>query len=95
MPNLTRQDKDMENIVLITPVDEEMALLVNAVLILNNYKALGYVKREAFVELVMEKDASYHSLKGMQKLNNFWSGRVKDGELNKDLSKIYDAIKPS
>lgn len=85
----------MENIVLITPVNEEMALLANAVRILNDYKALGFVKREAFVELIMDTDTSYHTPKGMQKLNNFWSGRVKDAELNKDLEKIYDGLKTS
>jgi hypothetical protein len=48
MPSLTRQYKYMENRVEIYPVDSEMALLANAVSILNNFKAAGF-KREAFV----------------------------------------------
>lgn len=95
MPNLTRQDKYMENIIQITPVNEEMALLANAVRILNNYKALGFVKREGFVELIMDADHSYHTPQGMKKLDNFWAGRVKDADLNKDLEKIYDGLKTS
>lgn len=95
MSNLTSQDKDMKNTILIEPVDEDMALLANAVLILNNYKKLGYNKRESFVELIMDLDKSYHTLQGMQKLNNFWAGRVKDAGLNKDLVKIYDGLKAS
>jgi hypothetical protein len=93
MPSLTRQGKYMKNTIQIDPVDEEMALLGNAVLILNNYKKAGFVKREAFVELVMDEDKSYHTLQGMQKLNNFWAGRVKDKFLNDDLNRILDNLK--
>jgi hypothetical protein len=83
----------MKNSILIEPVDDEMALLGNAVLILNNYKKAGFVKREAFVELIMDEDKSYHTLQGMQKLNNFWAGRVKDKLLNEDLNKILENLK--
>jgi hypothetical protein len=70
MPSLTRQYKYMENRVEIYPVDSEMALLANAVSILNNFKAAGF-KREAFVELIMDEDKSITRCEGMQKLNNF------------------------
>jgi len=83
----------MKNLIQIDPIDEEMALLGNAVFILNNYKRAGFVKREAFVELVMEEDTSYHTLQGMQKLNNFWAGRVKDKFLNDDLVRILENLK--
>lgn len=83
----------MKNSILIEPVDDEMALLGNAVLILNNYKRIGFVKREAFVELIMDEDKSYHTLQGMQKLNNFWAGRVKDKVLNEDLNRILENLK--
>ncbi|WP_268846431.1 hypothetical protein [Flavobacterium aestivum] len=85
----------MKNTILIEPVDEDMALLATAVLILNNFKKIGFVKREYFVELIMDVDKSYHTLPGMQKLNNFWAGRVKDAELNKDLVKIFEGLKTS
>jgi len=93
MPSLTRQYKDMKKMIQIDPVDEEMALLVNAVMILNNYKRAGFAKRESFVELIMAEDTSYHTLQGMQKLNNFWAGRVKDKYLNKDLVRILENLK--
>lgn len=83
----------MKNLIQIDPIDEEMALLGNAVFILNNYKRAGFVKREAFVELVMEEDKSYHTFSGMQKLNNFWAGRVKDKSLNDDLVRILENLK--
>lgn len=85
----------MKNQVLIEPVDEEMALLANAVLILNNYKAKGFLKREAFVEVVMDEDKSYHTFQGMQKLNNFWACRVKESQLNADLVRILEKLKNS
>ena len=77
----------------IDPVDEEMALLGNAVFILNEYKRVGFVKRESFVELIMDEDKSYHTLQGMQKLNNFWASRVKDEFLNEDLTRILENLK--
>jgi len=93
VPTLTRQYKYMKNLIQIDPVDDEMALLGNAVFILNNYKKVGFVKRESFVELIMDEDKSYHTLQGMQKLNNFWAGRVKDKSLNEDLTRILENMK--
>ena len=85
----------MNNSVCINPVDDEMALLANAVNILNEYKKLGFVKRDGFVELIMGEDISYHNLDGMKKLNNFWAGRVKDQFLNDDLNRILENLKTS
>lgn len=83
----------MKKSIVINPVDEEMELLANAVSILNNFKKIGFVKRESFVEMVMDEDNSYHNLQGMQKLNNFWAGRVKDASLNTDLLRIFENLK--
>ena len=83
----------MKKSIVISPVDNEMELLANAVRILNSYKVAGFVKRESFVELVMGEDTSYHNLSGMQKLNNFWAGRVKDQDLNNDLQRILEKLK--
>lgn len=83
----------MKKSIVINPVDEEMELLANAVSILNNFKKIGFVKRESFVEMVMDEDTSYHNLQGMQKLNNFWAGRVKDAALNTDLIRIFENLK--
>jgi len=93
---LTRQiNQPMMNEIVITPVDDEMALLANSVKILNEYKKLGFTKREAFLEVVMGEDTSYHNLSGMNKLNNFWAMRVKDSILNSDLLKILENLKES
>lgn len=93
MPSLTRQYKYMKNLIQIDPVDDEMALLANAVYILNDYKRIGFTKRESFVELIMGEDVAYHTLQGMQKLNNFWAGRVKDKFLNEDLKRIFENLR--
>lgn len=77
----------------INPADEEIEVLITAIKVLNDFKCLGFVRREAFVELIMGEDSSYHNLQGMQKLNNFWAGRVKDKILNKDLIRIFDNLK--
>jgi len=81
------------NLIEIKPFDDEMEVLVTAIKILNDYKVLGFNKREAFVELIMDEDKSYHTFQAMQKLNNFWSGRVKDKVLNDDLRRIYENLK--
>lgn len=85
----------MKNTILINPVNEEMELLANAVLILNNYKAAGFETRAAFVELIMGEDVSYHNPKSMKVLENFWSCRVKNKELNNDLTRILEKLKVS
>lgn len=83
----------MKKMIHIDPVDEEMELLGNSVLILNEYKRAGFTKRESFVELVMGEDTSYHNFSSMQKLNNFWASRVKDKSLNDDLVRILENLK--
>lgn len=90
----TCQDKykDM-NLIQFKPVDEEMEIIGNALRILNEFKGLGFVKRDAFVELVFEIDPHYKTFENMKKLNNFWAGRVKDKFLNEDLDKILEQLK--
>ena len=85
----------MNNSVCIKPVDDEMALMANSLRILNDYKKLGFTKREAFVELVMDEDKNYQNFEGMKKLNNFWALRVKDMILNQDLLKVLENLKES
>jgi hypothetical protein len=81
------------NLIQFKPVDSEMELLGTAVKILNEFKLMGFTKRDAFVELVLEMDPHYKTFKNMQKLNNFWAGRVKDKFLNSDLEKIIERLK--
>lgn len=81
------------NNITISPFDRQMELRINALKILNDYKVLGFTKRESFVELIMDEDRSFHNFSAMTKLNNFWSGRVADDELNNDLERILDKIK--
>lgn len=83
----------MKNPIVINPVDDDMELLLDSISILNAYKTEGFVRREAFVELIMGEDTSYHNLQGMQKLNNFWACRVKDKDLNEDLKRILEKLK--
>jgi len=81
------------NLIQFKPVDDEMKLMGDSLTILNEFKKLGFVKRDAFVELVLELDTHYKTFKNMQKLNNFWAGRVKDKFLNEDLCKILEQLK--
>lgn len=79
--------------VTISPFDKQMEVRVEALKILNDYKVAGFTKRESFVELVMDEDKTFHNYPAMTKLNNFWSGRVADEELNSDLERILEKIK--
>lgn len=81
------------NIIQFKPYDADVALLGNAIRILNEFKTLGFTKRESFVEVVIQKDSHYNQFGNIQKLMNFWSGRVKDGNLNKDLEKVIEKLK--
>lgn len=81
------------NLVQFKPVDDEMELMGNSIKILNEFKRLGFVKRDAFVGLVFENDTHYKTFENMKKLNNFWAGRVKDKFLNDDLEKILETLK--
>jgi hypothetical protein len=81
------------NFIQFKPVDEEMRLLGNAITILNEFKTLGFVKRDAFVETVLDLDPNYKTFRNMQKLNNFWAGRVKDKYLNTDLECVLEKLK--
>lgn len=81
------------NLVQFKPVDDEMELMGNSIKILNEFKRLGFIKRDAFVEIVFENDSHYKTFENMKKLNNFWAGRVKDKFLNDDLEKIIETLK--
>lgn len=81
------------NLIQFKPYDKDVALLGNAIRILNEFKTLGFTKREAFVEVVIQKDSHYNEFGNIQKLMNFWSGRVKDENLNKDLEKVIEKLK--
>lgn len=76
-----------------TPVDNEMQTLGKAIKILNDFKALGFTKREVFVEVVLEIDPHYKEFGRIQKLMNFWSARVKDENMNKDLENVIAKLK--
>jgi hypothetical protein len=81
------------NLIQFRPVDNDVALLGNAIRILNDFKTLGFIKRDAFIEVVLELDPHYNEFSRIQKLMNFWSGRVKDENLNKDLDKVIEKLK--
>jgi len=83
------------NLIEIYPVDDEMNLLATAVKLLNEFKIMGFVRRQGFVELVMDCKPEYQTFENMQKLNNFWAGRVKDKNLNDDLQTVIDKLKTS
>lgn len=82
------------NIIQIKPVDDEMKLRAEAVRILNEFKKLGFTKREAFIEVVFDHDPNYKSnFKRMRLLENFWSGRIKSKFLNDDLEVVLSKLK--
>lgn len=77
----------------IQPVDKDIALLANAVRILNDYKRAGFVKRDSFIEVVIEIDPHFNQFHLIQKLYIFWAGRLKDEAINADLEKILEKLK--
>ena len=83
----------MKKIICITPVDETMRGWVEAVALLNEFRGLGFVKREAFIEAVVKVDDSYADHKKVQKLLAFWQVRDRTDELLNDLRVILETLK--
>ena len=83
----------MKKIICITPVDETMRGWAEAVALLNEFRGLGFVKREVFIEAVINVDNSYTDHKKVQKLHAFWQVRDRTDELLNDLRNILETLK--
>ena len=81
------------NLIQFRPVDKDIQVHGEALRILNEFKTLGFVTRSAFVEVILQKNPDYNDFGKIQKLMNFWSVRVKDESLNKDLDIVLDKLK--
>lgn len=79
--------------VVIAPADMEVRERAVALWIWNEYKALGFYKRQSFVELVQTYNENYNRKDGISLLNRFWAGRITTRELNNDLKRILQKIK--
>lgn len=82
----------MKNTISIVPADDEMKIFVEAIAILNRFKAAGFDTRRAFVDVVAEKNPFYDTHENILKLYGFWAKRVTDEQLNADLLKILVLI---
>ena len=90
--------KHIENItvinpVVIIPIDPEISVRANSVKLLNDFKTLGFYKRNAFVNIVQEKEPDYKNYDSEKNLLSFWAGRFSDKGLNDDLGKIIESLK--
>lgn len=66
---------------------------VRAVKLNNDFRVLGYTKREAFVDVVRNTLDAYQSdYKKIQQLQNFWAMRDRDGKLMEDLQTVLDTL---
>lgn len=79
--------------ILINPANADMELFANSIRILNEFKRMGFDRRDVFLETIIQNDHNYNTLSNIQKLQNFWSGRVKDEFLNADLDLILEKLR--
>lgn len=82
----------MENIC-IKPADNDMKLLVESINILNQFKMLGFANKRGFMGVVQDNMPKYLEYSNGVKLGNFWSGRLKDVDVNQDLEKLLNILK--
>lgn len=85
--------KVMKKTICITPVDDVMSSWVEALEVLNQFKAMGFERREAFREVVSEYDRNYIDYRMSQKLNNFWALRDRSEFLVTDLRVVLEKLK--
>lgn len=78
----------------LTPNDELIAEWFEALDILNEFRKLGYDRRESFVQVIQDNDFTYQNYKNVQKLWAFWQLRLRDDFVNKDLRIILKQLKP-
>lgn len=83
----------MKKTICINPVDEIMTLRAEALFILNSFKMMGFVKRSAFVELVMDKTEFFNDYAMIKRLEVFWEARVQDEAINTELSIVLESLK--
>lgn len=76
----------------VKPVDKDIELILKSVQILNSFKSLGYTNRSQFVEAVQKHSDEFIHYKKVSRLFDFWSGRVKDEELNTQLEYVLKLI---
>ena len=72
----------------IKPFDNDMKLMVQSANILNQFKILGFAKRGGFIGVVQENIDEFRDYKKVQRLMDFWQGRVRDTYLNEQLEQL-------
>lgn len=76
-----------------TPIDNEMKTRYLSVLILNRFKELGFTKRESFINVVNGLLPKYNKYPNFRILENFWSGRYYNPDLNTELLNVLETLK--
>ena len=75
------------------PIDNEMAIRHQSILILNRYKEMGFTKRDAFINVINNILPKYGRYPNFRILENFWSGRYYNQNLNIELSDVLEKLK--
>lgn len=83
----------MKNPSVIEPANEEIAIWYNVILIKNEFMNLGFEKPAAFVEVVCNILPRYSTPHGIKRLSHWWSLRVKDADVNKDLEVVLEKLR--
>ncbi len=82
----------MKKTICITPVDKTIRGWAEALYILNEFKRLGYTKREVFIAVMVKTSPEYNDYKKVQQLHHFWAMRDRSPELLKDIEAVLNTI---
>lgn len=84
----------MKKTICITPHDKTIRGWAEALWILNEFKILGYTKREVFVKIVFTHLPAYATdFKRAQQLQHFWAVRERSPVLLRDLNQVIEILK--
>lgn len=84
--------KCMEKSFCIKPANDEMAVYVHAVFLLNEFKKL-FETRRGFIQIMVDKLPKYDNPKGYDQLTAFWNSRMKNDAMNNDVEFVLEQLK--
>jgi len=77
------------------PIDDDIKTRLIGVIILNDFRKLGFQKRDAFINLVCDILPKYAKYPKFRDLERFWDGRIANEDLNNELFTVLENLKHS
>ncbi len=83
----------MKKQVIISSKNPEIMVAANALRLRNSILDMGFKTRSVVVDLIVEHYPKYATSKGINRLQNWWNGRVNDKTINNDIEMVINKLK--